>query len=103
MEHESSSSVRDPLERLAPEFLDRRRGGEPVSPAEYAEKYPRWAEQIREFFPALEVMEGLEPGPGDPTDSFAGRAEAGTPRLERLGEYCLLREIGHGGMGVGHP
>jgi serine/threonine protein kinase len=97
----SSSSDRDPLEQLAAEFLDRRRGGEPVSPSEYAEQYPQWAEQIIEFFPALEVMEGLKPGSGDPTDSFAGQTEtAGTPRLEQLGEYRILREIGHGGMGV---
>jgi hypothetical protein len=101
MNSSSSSSDRDPLERLAAEFLDRRREGEPVSPSEYAERYPQWAEQIREFFPALEVMEGLKPGPGDRTDSFAGRAEAaGTPRLEQLGEYRILREIGHGGMGI---
>jgi WD40 repeat protein/serine/threonine protein kinase len=101
MNSSSSSSDRDPLERLAAEFLDRRRGGEPVSPSEYAEQYPRYAEQILEFFPALEVMEGLKPGSGDPTDSFASRAEAaGTPRLEKLGEYRILREIGHGGMGV---
>jgi WD40 repeat protein/serine/threonine protein kinase len=101
MNSSSSSSDRDPLEQLAAEFLDRRRGGEPVSPSEYAEQYPRWAEQILEFFPALEVMEGLKPGSRDQTDSFAGLAEAaGTPRLERLGEYRILREIGHGGMGV---
>src|SRR5262249_58599513 len=69
MSASSSSSDRDPLERLAAEFLDRRRGGEPVSPSEYAAKYPQWAEQILEFFPALEVMEGLKPGSGDQTDS----------------------------------
>src|SRR5262249_32069476 len=101
MEHDSSSSDRDPLERLAAEFLDRRRGGEPVSPAEYAEKYPQWAEQVLEFFPALEVMEGLKPGSADRTASHDDGARAGAPPpLEQLGEYRILREIGHGGMGV---
>src|SRR5439155_11032190 len=33
------------------------------------------------------------------TASFEGRAAA-APRLERLGDYRILREIGHGGMGV---
>jgi eukaryotic-like serine/threonine-protein kinase len=97
----SSSSDRDPLERLAAEFLDRRRRGENPSPSEYAEKYPQWAEQILEFFPALEVLEGLKPGSGDRTASHEGAALAtAPPPLEQLGEYRILREIGRGGMGV---
>ena len=36
----SSSSDRDPLERLAAEFVDRRRRGEDPSPAEYARRHP---------------------------------------------------------------
>jgi serine/threonine protein kinase len=99
MDTASSSSDRDPLERLAAEFLDRRRRGENPSPSEYAERYPQWAEQIVEFFPALEVMEGLKPGSRDQTASLPGAATA-APRLEQLGEYRILREIGHGGMGV---
>src|SRR5262249_30522087 len=99
MDAPTSSSDRDPLERLAAEFLDRRRRGEELSPSEYAERYPHWAEQILEFFPALEVMEGLKPGSADHTASFDGPAEAAlTPKLEQLGEYRILREIGHGGM-----
>jgi WD40 repeat protein/serine/threonine protein kinase len=101
MDAPSSSSDRDPLERLAAEFVDRRRRGEVVSPSEYADRYPEWAEQIREFFPALDVMEGLKPGFGDHTASVDGRCEAAAPpTLEQLGEYRILREIGHGGMGV---
>jgi eukaryotic-like serine/threonine-protein kinase len=97
----SSSSDRDPLERLAAEFLDRRRRGENPSPSDYAEQYPEWAEQIVEFFPALEVLEGLKPVTGDRTASLDDPAHSvGTPRLEQLGEYRILREIGHGGMGV---
>ena len=38
---------------------------------------------------------------GRPDRSFDGPATAAvTPRLEQLGEYRILREIGHGGMGV---
>ena len=66
----SSSSDRDPLERLAAEFLDRRRRGENPSPSGYADQYPQWADQILEFFPALELMEGLKPGRARP-DRFA--------------------------------
>ena len=103
MNTNSSSSDRDPLERLAAEFLDRRRRGENPSPAGYADQYqyPQWADQILEFFPALELMEGLKPGLRDQTASLPGRAGAAvTHRLEQLGEYRILREIGRGGMGV---
>jgi hypothetical protein len=84
MNSSSSSSDRDPLERLAAEFLDRLRGGENPSYSEYAEKYPQWADQIREFFPALAVMEELKPGTGDRAvrglEISAGRRR---PRRER--------------------
>jgi WD40 repeat protein/serine/threonine protein kinase len=101
MSTNSSSVDREPLERLAAEFLDRRRRGENPSPSEYAERYPDLANQIREFFPALEVMEGLKPGASDQTHSIASqRKAAGSPQFEQLGEYRILREIGRGGMGV---
>jgi WD40 repeat protein/serine/threonine protein kinase len=101
MDTSSSSSDRDPLERLAAEFLDRRRRGENPAPAEYAERCPELAAQILEFFPALEVMEGLKPGTEERTASLDNRARSvSAPRLEQLGDYRILREIGHGGMGV---
>src|SRR5262245_25480511 len=101
METPSSASDRDPLERLAAEFLDQRRRGENPSPSNYAARFPELAEQIREFFPALELMEGLKPAPGDRTASLDDRAHATvSPHPEQLGEYRILREIGHGGMGV---
>jgi serine/threonine protein kinase len=97
----TSSSDRDPLDRLAGEFLERRRRGEAPSPFEYAEKYPQLAEQILEFFPALEVMEGLKPGSEDGTASHLVQSvSAPVQKLEQIGEYRILREIGKGGMGV---
>ncbi len=101
MDAPSSASDRDPLERLAAEFLERRRRGEEPSPAEYAVLHPEWAEQILECFPALELMEGLKPAERDLTASFDGPGTRAAPcPLEQLGEYRIVREIGHGGMGV---
>lgn len=46
-----SSSGRNPVERLAEEFLDRQRRGERPVLSEYTERFPEWAEEIRELCP----------------------------------------------------
>jgi serine/threonine-protein kinase len=90
-----SVSGADPLGPIADEFLARYRRGERPALAEYTARHPELADQIRELFPALEMMEDVRPGP---------QAAAAPPRaagpLRRLGEYRLVREIGRGGMGI---
>ena len=54
----------DPIGKLAEAFLARYRRGERPSLAEYAEGHPELAEQIRELFPALVLMEELGEGEG---------------------------------------
>jgi hypothetical protein len=56
MEHDSSSSAGDPLDRLAAEFLDWRCAGGPISPPDALTNYPYSADRILEFFPAIEIM-----------------------------------------------
>ena len=58
---QTSSLDRDPIEELAEEFLQRRRQGEAVSVAEYAERYPQLAPRITDLFPTLVLMEELKP------------------------------------------
>jgi serine/threonine protein kinase/Flp pilus assembly protein TadD len=65
---------------------------------EYTDRYPQWAAEIRELFPALLMMEELKPATGDSTGAFGG--PSGGPPLERLGDFRILREIGRGGMGI---
>ena len=48
------------LTRLADEFASRYRRGERPSLQEYLDKYPELAEEIREFFPAMDKMEQVE-------------------------------------------
>src|SRR5437763_2439436 len=96
------SAERNPVDVLAEEFAERVRRGERPSVEEYVERHPQWGGQIRELFPALLVMEKLKPAAGDPTGPFAADRTEDLPalRLERLGEYRIVREIGRGGMGV---
>src|SRR5262245_38978238 len=98
----SSDSSRDALlERLAEEFVERHRRGERPALSEYADRHPDLAAEIRELFPALAQIEHLKPVAGDLTGAVVpegGPDDGHAP--QRLGEYRILREVGHGGMGV---
>jgi serine/threonine protein kinase/WD40 repeat protein/tetratricopeptide (TPR) repeat protein len=98
----SSDSSRDALlERLAEEFVERHRRGERPALAEYADRHPELAAEIRDLFPALVQIEHLKPLAGDLTGAFVPEScPEDSPAPERLGEYRILREVGHGGMGV---
>jgi WD40 repeat protein len=89
---------RNPVEELAEAFLERYRRGERPSLTEYIRQRPDLADEIRELFPALAMME--EAGPGDTPSGASGRIAAKGPLLERLGDYRILREVGRGGMGI---
>jgi hypothetical protein len=106
MDTDGCSTGLDPLERLAEEFLNRRRRGERPTPGEYAARYPDHAERILELFPALELIERLKLAPEDRA-SLSSRTGIGGPpagadpgALRRLGDYAILRELGRGGMGI---
>jgi serine/threonine protein kinase/WD40 repeat protein len=86
---------RNPVEKLAEALVERYRRGERPPLSEYIQQQPELAEEIRELFPALVMME--EAGP---RDAGAGRVTADGQPLERLGDYHILREVGRGGMGV---
>ena len=97
----SSSDARNPVELLAEEFLDRKRRGEQPTLREYLERHPDLADEIRDLFPALLMMEDLGESSGGTTGSLAANNGAAVGvRLKRLGDYRILREIGRGGMGV---
>jgi eukaryotic-like serine/threonine-protein kinase len=93
-----SSSDRNPVEALADDFLRRQRGGERPTLEEYCRRHPELADEIREVFPVLIRMEDMRSD--GPDESTGGMAVHTATRLERLGDYRILREIGRGGMGV---
>jgi serine/threonine protein kinase len=94
----SSGQEVDPLDAVVEAILQRCRRGERPALSEYTGRYPELAGRLREVFPALVMIENLGSVGGAHTLPPAPRAAARAP--ERLGDYRLLREIGHGGMGV---
>jgi serine/threonine protein kinase len=88
---------RDELDALAEDFLARQRRGESPSVEQYASGHPELAEEIRELFPAMEAMERLK-ARGERTSG--GQASLGPVKLDRLGDFRIIREIGRGGMGI---
>lgn len=96
MDHSDS---RNPVEQLAEDFLARLRNGEHPALTEYVERHPELADEIRELFPALVMMEDVRPTGNDVTGDYEEEpANGAMPR--RLGDYRILREVGRGGMGI---
>jgi serine/threonine protein kinase/WD40 repeat protein len=96
---DSSSGV-NPFDALAEEFVARHRAGEKPSVSEYAAKYPKLADDIRDLFPGLLLMEDVRPAAGDATGSCSAISPGPGPTPGRLGDYRIVREVGRGGMGV---
>src|SRR5262249_50577447 len=96
-----SEGRRETVERLAEEFVERYRRGERPPLSEYVDRYPEHADEIRELFPALVLMEQIAPGRDESAStSLASRGTGLAGQLQRLGDYLILREVGRGGMGV---
>ncbi len=91
-------SERNPLDEIAEEFVALFRAGKRPSLSVYTNRFPELADDIRELFPALVLMEQVRPQAAD-AQAEAGIAEL-PARLRALGDFRILREIGRGGMGV---
>src|SRR5262249_14640078 len=91
----------DLLGQLAEEWCRRVRDGERPDLAEYTDKYPDLADEIRDLFPAMAMVEELKPSTGDVSSASGGHGPVAVGKtLERLGDFRILREVGRGGMGV---
>src|SRR5437867_296023 len=92
---EDSSVDRNAIEVLAEEFVTRYRNGERPPLTEYTTRFPDLAEEIRDLFPAMLMMENLKPADDGPTDRGNSCVE-----FAQLGDFRIIREVGRGGMGV---
>ena len=69
----STSDERGPVELLADEFLARCKRGEKPTIKEYCDRHPDLADEIRDVFEAVLMVEDLKPGHDD-----TGRVRAAT-------------------------
>jgi serine/threonine-protein kinase len=96
----SSSEARNPVELLADEFLARCKRGEKPTIREYCDRHPDLADEIRDVFEAVLMVEDLKPGSSNVSGSAGESLSGNGKRLEQVGGYRILCEIGRGGMGV---
>jgi len=76
------------------------RNGERPPLSEYINRYPENAEEIREVFPGLAMIEDFAPEEGESqSDDFDQAADTG-PAPAHLGDFRIIREVGRGGMGI---
>ncbi|MEQ1631365.1 MAG: serine/threonine-protein kinase [Planctomycetota bacterium] len=93
----SGSESRDPLDLLAEQFLQRVRKGESITPEQFAALHPDHGAELRDLLDTLLLLEGAK---RDRESSATGGRRLQLPKLERLGDYRIVREVGRGGMGV---
>ena len=90
-----SDPDRHPLDELAEEFAERCRRGERPSVSDYIREHPEHADGLREVLPPIALMEKLK------RRNASGSGSAIAPlKLEKLGDFRIVREIGRGGMGI---
>ena len=92
---------RNPVDVAAEEFVERFRRGEHPSISEYTQRFPEHADEINELLPGVVMMEQLK------QQKHVEKQSSSTPHIhdsarqvEQLGDFRIIREIGHGGMGV---
>src|SRR2546430_15871916 len=91
---------RNPLEELADAFLQRYRRGERPALTEYTQQHPELANEIRDLFPTLVMMEAAGPDKDEAGRAFRGEITADGKALRRGGDYRIFRGVGRGGIGV---
>src|SRR5207248_8543527 len=63
-------------------------------------RHPDLADEIREVFPAMALMENIALVNESVDDSQQTPDASEAVPLQQLGDYRLIRPIGHGGMGI---
>ena len=85
---------------LAEEFIDRYRKGERPPLGEYVNRHPELAAEIKEVFPAMAMMEKIALADESLDEAHRGDRADAPATIRQLGDFRIIREVGHGGMGI---
>jgi WD40 repeat protein/serine/threonine protein kinase/tetratricopeptide (TPR) repeat protein len=97
---DNNPSDADPFGQIADEFVEAFRQGKRPSVEEFAQRYPRHADEIRDMLPALVLMEKAKSADDTPGQQRQAKVSTAAAPLQQLGDYQILREVGRGGMGA---
>lgn len=96
----SGASQDSRVHRLADEFLARYRHGEEITVEQFCEEHPDQSDELKGLLTAMAMLEGF-PVSASSSDHLAASVEELTESdPDEIGEYRIVRRIGHGGMGV---
>src|SRR5260370_20595411 len=97
----SNPSRTSEVAQIVAEWRQRLQRAEPIDLDEYTAKHPEIADELRDLYPTIAIIEDLKGDVKNLTGSIgAGGVFPEGKILERLGDYRLLRLIGRGGMGI---
>lgn len=97
---DDNPSATDPFGHIADEFVEAFRQGKRPSIEAFAQRFPQYANEIREMLPALMLMEKAKSADDALSEGGKAASPAVVPPLLQLGDFQILREVGRGGMGV---
>jgi eukaryotic-like serine/threonine-protein kinase len=87
------------LENLVDEFTAKMRAGSNPSIQNYLQRFPQLKNELEDLLGSVAMIEDLKRQSESPGNSLS-QTFAEISRLERLGDYEIVREIGRGGMGI---
>ena len=97
---DGSDSARNPLEVLAAEFSEARRSGQQPSIDEYVNRLPEQRDEARALLESIALFERVSEQEVSRQASQRRHKRFEHKKIEQLGDFRIVREIGRGGMGV---
>lgn len=88
------------VDDLAEEFAERLRRGDSPSITGYVDSHPDHADELRDALSSIVMIEQLAKRREQDRQLRRSRPKQSFADPERLGDYRIVRRIGHGGMGI---
>jgi serine/threonine-protein kinase len=102
---ETAAARDERLAALLGELTECRRTGRPADVDALAQQHPDLADELRALWVAVQLAEQFAPPPpAEPSTLLQGavpvRLHSGNDLPRQFGDFTLLEEVGHGGMGI---